>query len=123
MNSNRQLCATARVAIAALTLCGSIDTALGQALQDVGCAGEDGFQSKEGPQSTQITFINRSDRPVRTYWLNYQGKRVFYSEIAPGRSYVQQTYVTHPWVITNDRSGNCIALFLPASFPATAVIR
>ena len=92
-------------------------------LTDVGCAQEDRLRSTDGSISTQVTFINRSALTIRTYWLNYQGKRVFYSDIAPGRSHVQQTYVTHPWVITNNPSGNCVAIYQPARTPATVVIR
>ena len=92
-------------------------------LKDVGCADEISLRSTDFSQSTEVTFVNDSRRSIRTYWLNYQGKRVFYAEIGPGGNYVQQTYVTHPWVITNDRSGDCVGLYLPAPLPATVVIR
>lgn len=92
-------------------------------LTNLGCAQEDHLRSMNGAVSTQVTFVNHSGVPIRTYWLNYEGKRVFYREIAPGASYVQQTYVTHPWVITNDRSGHCIAIYQPQSFPSAAVVQ
>jgi len=91
-------------------------------LPDAGCAAEDNFRSSEGASPTAITFINRSARAIRTYWLNYQGKRVYYAEIQPGKSLTQQTYFSHPWVITGSASGECIAIFLPAQKPGVATI-
>lgn len=95
-------------------------------LPDVGCGLEDNLRSQNAAKATSITFVNRSGKNVRTYWINYQGKRVFYSELAPGRRYTQQTYVTHPWVITaggGQMSGQCLSLFQPAEEPATAIIQ
>ena len=92
-------------------------------LPDVGCAREDRLRSTDGSTSTKVTFVNHSALTVRTYWLNYQGKRVFYAEVAPGSSYEQQTYVTHPWVITNSRSGDCVAIYLPTRSPGIVAIR
>jgi hypothetical protein len=92
-------------------------------LQNVSCAQEGSLRSINADTPTQVTFVNRGAVAIRTYWLNYQGRRVFYRDLAAGASYTQQTYLTHPWVITNNSSGECAALFLPASSPATAVIR
>ena len=91
-------------------------------LPDAGCAAEDSFRSTEGSTATEITFVNHSARAIRTYWLNYQGKRVYYAEIQPGGSLKQQTYFSHPWVITGSASGECIAIFLPAQKPGVATI-
>ena len=46
------------------------------------------------------------------YWLNYQGRRIYYSSIAPGREVEQSTFATHPWLITN-RHGECVEIFVP----------
>jgi hypothetical protein len=91
-------------------------------LPDAGCAAEDSFRSTEGSTPAEITFVNHSARAIRTYWLNYQGKRVYYAEIQPGKRLAQQTYFSHPWVITGSASGECIAIFLPAQKPGVATI-
>src|SRR5262249_8341870 len=91
-------------------------------LPDAGCAAEDSLRSTEGSTKAEITFLNRSGGPIRTYWLNYQGKRVYYAEIQPGKSLTQQTYFSHPWVITGGGSGDCMAIFLPAQKPGVATI-
>ena len=93
-------------------------------LPQLGCGGEDaGLRSLNADTPTYVTFRNDTGRTVRTYWLNYKGRRVFYAEVPPGKSYVQQTYVTHPWVITNNPSGDCVAVFMPAPSSASAHIR
>ena len=107
-----------------MTLPASTGPAAAQAkLSNIGCGREDALRSVDGTRPTNVTFINQSGRRVRTYWLNYAGKRVFYRELGPGDSYTQQTYVTHPWVITSDGSGDCTALYQPLAAPAIAIIQ
>lgn len=86
------------------------------------CPSEQSSHSIVGIQSTHLNFINHSGKTVRTYWINYQGARQFYAEIADGQSYLQQTYVSHPWVVT-DTQNNCIAFFMPGPVQSSAVIR
>ncbi|NEO66700.1 MAG: hypothetical protein F6J94_18440 [Moorea sp. SIO1F2] len=47
---------------------------------------------------------------IKTYWLNYQGNRTYYYQLKPGQGYTQQTYVTHPWVIT-DNQHHCLGVY------------
>jgi len=60
-----------------------------------------------GQVKTNIVFVNRTAGTVKAYWLDYSGKRVYYSTLAPGASYTQRTFATHPWVILNS-AGACI---------------
>jgi von Hippel-Lindau disease tumor supressor len=80
------------------------------------CNGESVSISRNSRVSTEITFINQRSVPVKTYWLDYSGKRKFYAQIQPGDKVVQQTYVTHPWVIT-DASNNCLGVYYPDGQP------
>ena len=91
-------------------------------LQDVGCAGEGGLRSISEATLTEVIFFNQSPAPIRTYWLDHQGNRQFGSEIRPGDSYVQQTYVTHPWVVTSTTKA-CKAIFQPEAAAANEVVR
>ena len=90
-------------------------------LSDVGCHQEGRLHSISGTTPTKVTFINSSDRPIRTYWLNYTGKRVYYAEVLPGQRYTQETFVTHPWLITDSPSGECRAVFQPVPHSGTVV--
>ena len=80
------------------------------------CAQERGLRSLEGTTSTSITFVNDSRGMIRTYWIDYRGTRVFYAEVPPGGSYVQQTFLTHPWVVTNSQE-DCLGVYMPAAYP------
>ncbi len=62
--------------------------------------------SIEGITPTTITFDNQSGVPLKVYWLDYDGNRVFYNALEPGQSYDQPTWLTHPWVGL-DSDGRC----------------
>src|SRR5262249_47340712 len=101
----------------------AVGTPAREPLPDAGCAAGGSLRpTTKGSTPAEITFVNRSGRAIRTYWLNYQGKRVYYTEIPPGKSFTQQTYFRHPWVITGSASGDCMAIFLPAQKPGVAMI-
>jgi hypothetical protein len=57
--------------------------------------------------SLHLVFANHTHGSVSIYWLDFTGERVWYNTLAPGESYSQQTYVTHPWVIV-DADGRCL---------------
>jgi hypothetical protein len=56
-------------------------------------------------------------------WIGFDGMPVEYANLNPGETFSVNTYVTHPWMIT-DGPGNCIEMFMPqpgrASFDITA---
>jgi VHL beta domain len=91
-------------------------------LANLGCSTQSLHRSMTWSTATAVTFVNRTTSPVRTYWIDYEGARVFYAEIAPCGGYVQQTYLTHPWVITGAEGEDCLAVFLPARGPGIADI-
>ncbi|MEV6021440.1 MULTISPECIES: protein kinase [unclassified Streptomyces] len=84
-------------------------------------AEEQTLRSTNGDISTQIEFVNQSRQAVRICWLDYQGSRTFYTQLAPGTSYIQQTYVSHPWIIT-DTAETPIVVFHPTAAPGQATI-
>ena len=90
---------------------------------EMGCAEEDHLRSVSGTIPTAITFTNRGTQALSVYWLNYRGERVPYAKLEPGQSYVQKTFVTHPWLIVTDPEEECQGIFLPAGSPGTVVIR
>lgn len=80
------------------------------------------LRSLAGEQDTVVEFINARATPIVTYWLDYQGRRIRYQQVPAGRSYVQPTYVTHPWVIatTDDQA---LMIIQPTAEPGRVVIR
>lgn len=72
--------------------------------------------------ATSIRFVNSSPATVTVMWLDYGHQRVRYADLAPGRSYEQQTYTGHVWVVTR-ADGTAIAVYEAAAEPGVAVIR
>ena len=70
------------------------------------------MKSQTGNRPVTLTFKNVSSEALSAYWLDYGGKRVFYRRLGGGESYVQPTYMTHPWVFV-DASGKCHMVVLP----------
>ena len=75
------------------------------------CRNENSLRSTQGTQRTTVRFVNNTDHEVRTYWIDYNGRRVFYKKIKPHGNYTQPTFQSHPWVITDERD-NCMEVFV-----------
>lgn len=70
-----------------LVLCGAMATpaAAQSALRALGCDGEGrGARSINSNSPSLVTFRNSGSGPIRIYWLNFQGHRVFYANLRPG---------------------------------------
>ena len=78
-------------------------------VQNTRCPAEYYARSIEGSLATQIEFRNVSGYDMRIYWLDYQGNRVLFNTLRPNQTYVQNTFLTHPWVAT-DFYGNCLGV-------------
>lgn len=105
------------VLVLLVILCPSIAFAAGAR-----CPGEAGLRSTEGAVATSITFTNEMPIALRVYWLDYGGVRRFYATVSPYQTHHQQTYVTHPWVLT-DANDDCVAVHTPAHGPRQVFVR
>jgi hypothetical protein len=75
------------------------------------CDAESNFASRASNESTDIAFVNRGDKPVKIYWLNFRGGRVLYDKyLPPGGRHAQQTFVGHNWLVTT-LAEQCIGIF------------
>lgn len=55
--------------------------------------------SLSGDTAATVEFSNDTGVvPIEIYGLDYECNRVSYATLNPGESYVQQTYVSHPWI-------------------------
>ena len=72
--------------------------------------------------STWIRFVNDAGETVTVRWLDYDGKRVRYAELAPGQAYDQPTFDGNAWVATWT-DGTAAAVFVAGAEPGRAVIR
>lgn len=57
--------------------------------------------------STSIKFVNKLNRTVAVYWLDFVGEEQLYVELAPKQFYSQQTYEGHIWIV-KDKTNNDI---------------
>jgi carboxyl-terminal processing protease len=87
-----------------------------------GCPSEGSARSVRADEATNVVFRNHRKINVRLYWIDYRGSRKFYNELRPGQMYTQQTYMTHPWVVT-DGADRCLLLYLPVRYGGTLDIR
>lgn len=90
-------------------------------LRAVSAHEEGTIRSLEGTVSTTIRFKNTRSTPVKLFWLDYEGKRKPYETIMPGCSAVQNTYVTHPFLLT-DESGRGLVIFVGQREPGVAMV-
>jgi hypothetical protein len=74
---------------------------------------ESNHKSLNDTTKTYIRFDNYLSTPVNIYWLDYRGQRMTYGELEAGGSRLQQTWLTHPWVVTaKDATGQEIVIGL-----------
>lgn len=66
-----------------------------------------GLKSTSGDVAAILKFENTKADPVHLFWIDYAGSPVLYKTIKPGEAYQINTYMTHPWVVT-DFNGNRI---------------
>jgi hypothetical protein len=78
-------------------------------------------RSQADQPATTVVFINRTDRPIERFWLDFDGKRKSYGIIPPGGIASQSTYVTHAWLLT-DPDGKVLGIWVPERAVGRVVI-
>jgi von Hippel-Lindau disease tumor suppressor protein len=67
------------------------------------CTDQGALRSPPGATpATELTFVNAGVESRRIFWIDQNGKRKFYKELGPHASYIQPTFVGHPWVIARE---------------------
>jgi hypothetical protein len=84
------------------------------------CDDVESLRSSAASQSISITFENQSSEAVDIKWIDYNGRQNLYKSLASGGTYVQQTYVTHAWLVTG-QNGACRIAFSAAG-PSLVII-
>jgi uncharacterized protein YkwD len=79
------------------------------------------FRSIASTTPTSIEFVNQTAGVVFVSWIDYQGGAVLYASLQPGQAYVQQTYVTHPWIVL-DANARTLGIYTATERPGRAVI-
>lgn len=76
---------------------------------------------RNGPES-QLTFDNQRHEAVQIFWLDDQGNRQSYGEVAARSRKEQHTFGGHVWLVADAR-GEIIAVFEATDDPGVAVVR
>jgi len=77
---------------------------------ELSCSDEGTIDSLASDSGVEITFANQSTQTVQIIWLTFSGGRDTYNTLAPGTSYVQDTFTQHAWLIANSAS-TCLGIF------------
>jgi hypothetical protein len=86
------------------------------------CSEEANVKTLASDTGYEIAFTNKTKVSLSFEWINTEGKRVFYFDLAPGAtSSIIATYLTHPWLISNTATKECSFIFLPAE-PMTSLV-
>jgi prepilin-type N-terminal cleavage/methylation domain-containing protein len=81
-----------------------------QTAPSAGCPGEENLRSLSNTKKAELTIFNQKSVPVKVYWIDYSGARVFYSDLAPYQKLKVKTYLDNPWVVT-DSSQVCLGIY------------
>ncbi len=66
------------------------------------------LKSWNSQHAAKLSIYNRTSILLDVFWLDYDGKEQKITEIAPGGATRLETYLTHPWIIKDRRSGRII---------------
>lgn len=105
-----------------------LDLRTGHVTDEKGEAAKSGLQplerlrpSRRTGAESEITFVNRSDRPVKLFWVNDAGDQQAYGEVASGQRKSQHTYSGHVWLATAS-DGTPLVAFEARDFPSLAIV-
>ena len=87
-----------------------------QAQTDSSCSTERSSRSARTTQAVNATFTNQTKEPLTVYWLDFDGKRQKWFDLAAGQTLRQPTYDGHLWLVAKP-NGQCVAIFsAPGNF-------
>jgi dipeptidyl-peptidase-4 len=75
---------------------------------------------RTGPE-TSITFVNRLQQPLDLFWIDTDGERHAYGNVAAGGEKEQHTFAGHVWLLT-DAKKQPVAVFEATEQPGRAVV-
>jgi dipeptidyl-peptidase-4 len=81
----------------------------------------DDIRSENNGEECTITFVNKTKAKVKLIWVNQDGHRTEYGDIAAGELHEQDTYAGHAWIVT-DEAGKIVGAFRAAAGGGEAVI-
>ena len=77
------------------------------------CPPRGSARSVDANQTASVEFHNQTGAMLRLFWLDYNGERKHYADIQPNDRHVQQTYVSHPWILVDPQGGCAGGVYYP----------
>ncbi len=98
--------------ITRLEVAGAPPSAGGGAKVAANCRSVGKLRSQNSDVPVSVTFRNKTNSMRSVMWINFEGQPENYANLQPGQKIKIDTYVTHPWMMT-DGPGNCAEVFMP----------
>ncbi|MGD0089686.1 MAG: DPP IV N-terminal domain-containing protein, partial [Planctomycetota bacterium] len=73
-----------------------------------------------GPE-TSLSFVNRTAKDVKLFWLDWAGERQPYGVVRPGQTHEQHTFAGHVWLVT-DSDGKPQGVYQAVEDHATVIV-
>ncbi|KAI8307796.1 hypothetical protein K4K61_003184 [Colletotrichum sp. SAR11_59] len=68
--------------------------------------------SKSTKQIVTVNFVNHTEGPLSSYWIDFNGKPKLYHKIGQGQTHEQQTFSGHVWKLVNDETKELKAIYV-----------
>jgi hypothetical protein len=91
-----------------------------QLAYELTCASQPTLKSKSSTEPAKLRFVNETGGTVILQWIDFNGGLKEYARLKPGAELVQDTYITHPWIVAYEE-GSCRQIYMPA--PGNSVAR
>ncbi|KAJ7238689.1 hypothetical protein C8J57DRAFT_1373608 [Mycena rebaudengoi] len=92
-------------------------------IQPIGAYNELSLRSANGNTPTNIAFVNFRATPIHLWWISYDAKRVTGGTVAGnGGRQDMSTFLTHPWLITDEQSGEGLGIWFPVPGAGLVVV-
>lgn len=73
------------------------------------CSDETNLRSNGNDGAATLAIDNQTGHPVVIYWIDFDGKRKKYSDLANNQTVVENTFVGHWWLVA-DKDDDCIMI-------------
>jgi len=89
--------------------------------EELACNVMSKLRSQSSKTPAKIVFVNAAGSVRSLVWLDDKGEVKPYRRLKPGEEVTQDTFLTHPWMVT-DAAGKCSQIFMPAPGTTLALL-
>jgi hypothetical protein len=83
---------------------------------------EKNLKSVRGGKKVSLFFKNETQKPIKVFWIDCQGKRKKYRGVQPGQSRQQGTFEGHVWLIA-DSTDKALEVYVAGKTDSEVVIK